>query len=83
MKSSALEVAEMPPELVTVTLTVPEPAGDVAVSEVPPEFMVTFVAALGPKLTLPARLVPVTVTTVPPAKGPVLGVTAVTIGLGT
>ena len=45
--------------------------------------MVTFVTTLGPKLTLPARLVPVTVTTVPPAKGPVLGVTAVTIGLGT
>ena len=35
VKSSALEVAEVPPAVVTVTSTVPVPAGEVTVMEPP------------------------------------------------
>ena len=62
----------MPPVgVVTVTSTVPEPAGDVAVMLVELT-TVTPMAALAPKSTAVAavKLVPVTVTEVPPAAGP-------------
>jgi hypothetical protein len=78
---SALEVAVVPPAVVTCTSTVPEPAGDVAVIEVGLS-TVKLAAAVEPKLTAvaPARSVPVIVTNVPPAVGPALGETAPTAG---
>lgn len=55
--------AEVPPLVMTVTSTVPLPAGALAVIRVA-EFTLTLVAALAPKLTAiaPVRLVPVMVT---------------------
>jgi hypothetical protein len=44
---SAAVVAEVPPEVVTVTFSVPDPAGEVAVSEVA-EATVTPVAGVVP-----------------------------------
>ena len=72
----------MPPGVVTVTSTVPAPDGEVTVIDVA-ESAVT-VPAVVPNLTVVAfvRLVPVTVTLVPPATGPTLGLTAVTVGAG-
>ena len=71
MKWSALEVAEVPPGVVTVTSTVPVPAGEVAEIEVA-LLTTTPVAALAPKCTAvaPVNPVPVIVTLVPPAVGP-------------
>ena len=71
----------MPAVVVTVTFWVPEPAGAVAVREVA-EATVTPLAAVVPKATVaPAlKLVPVTVTVVPPAAGPEVGETPVTVG---
>ena len=66
----------------TVTLTVPaDSAGATAVIEVA-EFTVTLVAATLPKLTVSpdAYEVPVIVTDVPPAVGPAVGLTGVTVG---
>jgi hypothetical protein len=64
--------------------TVPTaPAGEVTVSEVPPPLTtIPVVTAVLPNFTdvAPVRFVPVTVTAVPPAAGPVLGLTAVTDG---
>ena len=60
----------MPPGVVTVTSTVPLPAGEVAVIEV--AVSTVMVAALPvPKSTAvaPQRLVPVMVTLVPPPSG--------------
>ena len=73
----------VPPEVVTVRFTVPEPAGEVAVSEVI-ELTVTAVAAVPPKLTVApvTKFVPVTVTEVPPAIEPVFGLTEETVGEG-
>ncbi len=71
----------MPPAVVTVTSTVPvEPAGEVATICV--EVFETIVAALEPKDTAVAepRSVPVIVTLVPPAAGPLLGEMPVTTG---
>src|SRR5271165_4855437 len=71
---SAGPVALVPPTVVTVTSTVPVPAGLVAVIWVA---LTTenVVAAVAPKCTAldPVKLVPVMVTTVPPAVGPWLG----------
>ena len=84
MKSSAEEVALVPPGLVTVTSTVPAgSAGTVAVIEM---YDVTeYVAAPVPNLTLvaPVNPVPVMVTVPPPAGRPAAGVTAVTVGAAT
>ena len=68
------EVAEVPPGVVTVTSTgepVATPAGIVAVTCVALT-TATLVADAMPKLTtvVSVRLVPVTVTEVPPAAGP-------------
>ena len=73
----------MPPGVVTVTCTVPEPAGEVAVILVA-DSTLTPVAALAPNLTVlaPVRFVPVIVTEVPPAAGPLVGSTFVTVGAG-
>ena len=86
MNWSAEEGAEVPPGVVTVTSTVPEPAGEVAVQEVVEE-QDTPVAALEPKSTVvPAvavrKLVPVIVTEVPPVVGPADGEMPVTVGTG-
>jgi hypothetical protein len=68
--------------LVTVTVTAPAlPAGVVAVIVVA-FTTVTFVAAVLPNFTVApaAKFVPVIVTTVPPAAGPLFGLTLVTVG---
>jgi len=79
---SALEVAEVPAGVVTVTSTVAaDSAGEVAVTEVS-LLTVTPVAAVVPKLTAlaPVNPVPVMVTDVPPVLDPELGLTPVTVG---
>ena len=71
----------MPPVVVTLTSTVPVPAGEVAVIWVA-ELTVKPVAAAAPKTTAvaPDRLVPVMVTVVAPASGPDVGEIDVTVG---
>jgi hypothetical protein len=66
---------------VTVTLTVPLPAGLAAVIEVE-ELTVTLVADVSPNLTVAGETkpVPVTVTDVLPAEGPLFGLRDVTVG---
>ena len=73
----------MPPGPVTVTSTVPDPAGEAAVIDVA-ELTVTPVAAAPPKETVSpaAKFVPVTVTAVPPDADPEAGETALTVGGG-
>ena len=80
MKLSAAVPTEVPAGVVTVMSTVPLPGGLVAVICVP-ESAVT-VAGVPPKLTpvAPERPVPVMVTLVPPAAGPLAGDTPVTAG---
>ena len=79
MNWSALLVALVPALVVTVTLTVPVPAGAVAAHE--PAVHDTPVAGVDPKLTVPpARLAPEMVTGVPPAAGPVVGASELTDG---
>ena len=68
--------------VVTVTETVPVPAGTTTLSEVS-LVTSTEVPALEPKSTLvdpETNPVPVTVTVLVPAAGPLLGLTAVTVG---
>jgi hypothetical protein len=81
---SAAEVAEVPPAVVTLTSTVPVPAGEVAVIEVA-ELTVKPVAGVAPNVTavVPAKLVPVMVTEVPPAPGPEVGEIEVAVGAAT
>ncbi len=81
MNSSAGTLVETPPGPVTITSTVPVPAGLVAVISVA-ERTSTLVAALAPKLTFVAsvKLVPVIVTDVPPTVGPSAGLMPVTAG---
>ena len=78
MNSSADEVALVPSGVVTVTSTVPVPGGAVAVIEVAES--AAMVAGVEPKSTAvaPDRSVPVMVTLVPPAGGPVAGAIPVT-----
>ena len=84
VNSSAGETADVPPGVVTVTFTTPVPAGLSAVIEVSLT-TVTFVAAVVPKSTAvaPVKPVPVIVTRVPPAAGPVVGLKPVTVGAAT
>ena len=72
----------LPPGVVMVIFTVPDPEGLVTVICVP-ESAVTFAAA-PPKLTpvAPPRLVPLIVTAVPPAVVPLDGDNPVTAGAG-
>ena len=83
MNWSAELVELVCPPLVTVTSTVPEPAGLVAVIDVA-LFTVTPVAAVPPNDTVApdAKPVPEMVTEVPPAAGPVAGLTPNTVGAG-
>jgi hypothetical protein len=72
----------VPVAVVTVTVTVPGACGgESAVMDVGP-FTVTLVAAVPPNLTAAVVVnpVPTTVTDVPPATGPVVGETDVTVG---
>ena len=80
-------MAKLPlwPFTVTVTVTAPAlPAGVVAVMLVLLT-TTTFVAAALPTFTVApdAKFVPVIVTAVPPAAGPLLGLTLVTVGATT
>lgn len=82
VNSSADDVPDVPYGVTTVTSTTPTvPAGAVAVICVA-ESTVKLLAAVPPKLTAvaPFRLVPVTTTMHSPASGPLLGLTAVTVG---
>ena len=85
LKWSDGEVAEVPPGVMTVTSTVPGAcAGEVAVIWVA-ETTVKLEAAVAPKWTAvaPVKPVPVMVTEVPPAVGPVVGATELTVGAAT
>ena len=77
-------MALVPPAVVTVTSTVPVPAGEVAVIWFA-LMTVNEAAALPPNLTAvaPEKFVPVMVTLVPPDGGPVFGLTLVTVGAAT
>jgi hypothetical protein len=68
---------------VTVTFTVPLPAGATAVIALA-ELTVKLLAALAPNFTAlaPVKLVPVMLTVVPPVSGPVLGLKLATVGAG-
>ena len=73
----------MPPAVVTVTSTMPLPAGELAVIEVA-LLTLNEAAFAPPNLTAvaPVRLVPVMVTEVPPRVVPLMGAIAVTVGAG-
>ena len=77
------DVTDVPPAVVAVTFTTPaEPAGATAVTWVA-ETNVTVELAFTPKFTVVApetNPVPVKVTTVPPAAGPLVGLNNVTVG---
>jgi hypothetical protein len=82
---SAALVELVPPELLTVTSTVPKvPAGATAVSWLD-DTTVTEVAATPPNATVEAavKFEPVMVTKVPPVEGPLAGAMAVTTGVAT
>ena len=83
MNRSGELAALVPPVPATLTSTVPEPAGAVAVSRFG-EVTVTPVAGAAPKLTVDpeSNPVPPTVTTVPPAEAPDDGLIPVTVGAG-
>ena len=70
LNRSAELVALVPPGVVTVTSTVPVPAGETAVIELS-ELTVKLVALVEPNLTAvaPLKLVPVMLTELPPACG--------------
>jgi hypothetical protein len=77
-----LDVADVPPTgMVTVTSTIPVPAGEVAVICVD-ELTVKLVAAELPNWTAvaPLKPVPAMITLVPPAAGPRFGLRPVTAG---
>jgi len=78
---SALLVALVPSAVVTVTSTVPVPSGATATICVA-VLVVIDAAAVAPNFTAVAddRSVPVIVTVVPPALGPVVGLIDVTTG---
>ena len=73
----------VPPGVVTVTSTVPDPAGEVAVTCVG-DSALSAVAFAEPNLTslAPVRFVPVIFTELPPPAGPLVGSTSVTVGAG-
>ena len=83
MNWSAELAALVPPGPVTVTSTVPDPAGEVAVIDVA-EFTVTPDAAAPPNATVSpaAKFDPVIVTAVPPGAAPDTGETPLTVGAG-
>jgi hypothetical protein len=81
-KWSALDVADVPLGVVTVTSMVPEAsAGATAVIAVS-DTIVKLVAAVAPNVTAlaPVKFVPVIVTTLPPLTDPSVALTALTVG---
>ena len=78
----AVTGALVPSGLVTVTLTIPEPTGDVTVIWLA-ELTVNPVAAVVPNVTAVISInpVPVIVTAVPPAVGPLTGVIRIIAGI--
>ena len=75
-------MVDVPPAVVTVTVAAPAtPAGATAVMEVA-ELTTTPDAAFTPNFTAvaPVKLVPVMITDVPPAAGPLVGLNNVTVG---
>ena len=80
MKRSAELATLVPAVVVTDTSTVPLPGGEVATIVVGP--LAVIVPAVPPNLTAvaPAKLLPVIVTLVPPALGPLVGEIPVTAG---
>ena len=82
MNLSALEVADVPPGVVTRTSTTPATSGGATAVSPPAPSGVNDVAATVPKVTpvTPARPAPVTVTGVPPVVGPLGGDRPVTAG---
>jgi hypothetical protein len=74
----------VPPSVVTLTVTAPVLAGEVAVIWVA-ELTVKLVADAPPNMTLvaPLKLVPVMTTLVPPLSGPDVGASPVTVGAAT
>ena len=82
MNRSAADVGDVPLAVVTLTSTVPVPAGDVAVIDVE-ELTVKLVAATAPNVTAvaPENSVPVIVTDVAPVAGPAVGEIDVTAGV--
>ncbi len=82
--SAGALMADVPPGVVTVTFTVDAlSAGEVMVMDVE-EFTTRPVPATVPNFTAvaPVKPVPVTVTVVPPAVEPEVGLTPVTVGTG-
>ncbi len=79
---SADVVAEVPPAAITVTSTVPVPAGLVATICVAVSLVIVAVALPNFTAVAPDRFVPAIVTDVPPAAGPELGLIPVTAGAG-
>ncbi len=79
---SATPVGDVPWSVVTVTSTEPVEPGGATAEIVVPEPTTTLVAAAVPKRTVApgAKPVPSTITAVPPAGGPPLGDTPVTVG---
>src|SRR5665213_2235035 len=84
VNTSAGDVVEVPPTVVTVRSPVPVPAGAVAVTWVS-DTTVNVVAGIEPNVTAvtPVKPEPVTVTLVPPAMGPLVGLIAVIVGAAT
>jgi len=80
---SAVPVALVPPDVVTVISTVAAPTGEVALIELA-VLTVNEAAAVEPNFTAvaPVKSVPVMVTMVPPAAGPEVGEILVTVGGG-
>ena len=71
-----------PPAVVTTTFCAPDPAGVVAVITV--ALLVNTVALTPPTVTVAlAKFVPVIVIVVPPATGPLDGLTLATVGAAT
>lgn len=75
----------MPPAVVTETFTSPALFAGVTAVICVSEFTVKVMAETPPKATaeVPVKPVPVRVTDVPPANGPMLGETEVMVGAGT
>ena len=81
MYSSLVPVVEVPFGVETVTCTVPVPAGAVTVRLVSVTLL-SPVPGVEPKSTAvaPVKLDPLTMTELPPAWGPLVGLSPVTVG---
>jgi hypothetical protein len=77
------EVADVPPGVVTVRSTVPEPAGLVVLIAVAEDTVKVAVTAPNFTELAPVKFVPATATAVPPVSGPLVGLRLATVGNGT